>query len=144
MPDVDHPRSTASKSLPDKLFGQAIDMVLPLVFLGVIFVIFAGRSVGASLMASFVPLFKMAGVMLGFAIVFVVASAVARRYTAHRGATHSLFAAGVATLCAMLVALATMAALSSGSWGVGTGLYAILLGLGLCAVGGLLGLAGAK
>jgi len=105
MPDIDHPRSTASKSLPDKLFGKAVDMVLPLVFLGVIFAIFAGKSVGASLMASFAPLFKVAGVMFGFAVVFVVASAVARRYTTHRGATHSLLAAGVATVFVMLVCL---------------------------------------
>lgn len=102
-PDIDHPRSTASNSLPDKLFDQAIQTALPLLLLAVIFAIFGGKTVGASLMASFAPLLKIAGTLLGFAITFVIASMIARRYTTHRGATHSLLAAGIATLLALLV-----------------------------------------
>jgi len=102
-PDVDHPRSTASNSLPDKLFDQAIQLALPLVFLGAVFAIFGGKAVGASLMATFAPMLKWAAIMLGFAIALVVASKIARRYSTHRGATHSLFAAGIATLAAVLI-----------------------------------------
>lgn len=104
-PDVDHPRATASKSLPDELFHQAIDLALPLVLLGGVFVVFAGQSVGVSIMESFAPLLKTAGVMLALAIAFVVASKLARRYSTHRGATHSLFMAGVATLFVMFACL---------------------------------------
>lgn len=97
-PDVDHPRSTASSSLPDKLVDQAIQMALPILLVVVAFTVFGGKAVGASMMASFGPLLKIAGTMLAFAIAFVLASKVARRYTKHRGATHSLFMAAGATL----------------------------------------------
>ena len=104
-PDVDHPRSTASSSLPDKLFDQAIQMALPLLLLVFVFAVFGGKAVGASMMASFGPLLRIAGTMLAFAIAFVLASKIARRYTKHRGATHSLFTAGVATLFVTVVCL---------------------------------------
>jgi len=104
-PDVDHPRATASKSLPDELFHQAMDLALPFVLLGGAFAVFAGQSVGVSILDSFSPLLKMAGVMLALAIAFVIASKLAHRYSTHRGATHSLFMAAGATLLVMVACL---------------------------------------
>lgn len=104
-PDIDHARSTASSGLPDELIDRVTGTALPILLLVITLTVFGGRAVGASMMASFGPLFKILGVMAAVAIALVVASKVARRYTKHRGATHSLFIAAVAALSVTVVCL---------------------------------------
>jgi len=111
MPDIDHPRATASRGLPRKLIATAVEVAAPLILIAVMIAGLGGPSFSDSI-GVFVPALKMAGTMLGFAVVFVWSSAVARRFTTHRGATHSLLAAGVSTLVATLGCVA----LSAPAW----------------------------
>lgn len=104
-PDLDHPDSKASNSLPDKLFGLAISLGVPLVFIGGFFAILGQRLGGVDLVTPFVPILEAAVIIMGFAIALVIASKLIRRYTSHRGATHSFFTAGIATMFAVLVCI---------------------------------------
>ncbi|MCL4554939.1 MAG: metal-dependent hydrolase [Actinobacteria bacterium] len=104
-PDLDHPDSKASNSLPDKLFGLAISLAIPLVFIGGLFALFGQRLGGVDLITPLMPILEAVGILMGFAIALVIASKLIRRHTSHRGATHSYFAAGIATMFAVLVCL---------------------------------------
>jgi len=106
MPDIDHPRSTASSTLPRKLLSEALGIAVPLVALMAFFAFIGGKAAGATMLAAFAPLIKFAIGMAVFGGVFLGLSALVRARTGHRGATHSLvFAAGATVVVCIGCAL---------------------------------------
>jgi hypothetical protein len=105
MPDIDHPQSTASRSLPRKFLAQGVEMVVPLVAILLLFGGLGSSSAGASMFAAFAPALKFAGALLAAGIALLVLSAGVRMFTQHRGATHSLAFAGGATILACVACL---------------------------------------
>jgi hypothetical protein len=102
-PDIDHPCSTISKGLPRQMWRAGVDILAPILAIGLFFGVFGGREVAAKLLASFAPVLKMGLAVIVPAILLVLISLVVRSVTGHRGATHSLVFALAATVAASLV-----------------------------------------
>ena len=100
MPDIDHPRATASSALPRELMRRALSAAVPLAALALFFGVMGGKSAGTGMLAIFAPYFKLAGVLALAAIAFFALSAIVRAFSEHRGMTHSLVFAAGATIIA--------------------------------------------
>lgn len=102
MPDIDHPKSTASRILPRKLVAEALSLTVLVVALVVFVSSFAGKGAGVSMAAGLAPLLRGATTMLLLGGAFYAISFAVRAFTGHRGATHSFVFAGGATVLAFI------------------------------------------
>lgn len=103
-PDIDHPSSTVSRRIPRKLFEAGAQLLaLPLV-LAIAFVALGGsRGEASKLLGAFAPLIRWGLMFVGPAAALVLVSWVVRRFTRHRGATHSfVFGASASVLLSIL------------------------------------------
>lgn len=102
LPDIDHPRSTASRALPREMWNQGVSILVPLLLLAVAVALFGGRGAGEQLLSVFAPVLKWGAVLAAVAVGFLAVSFLIRAVSGHRGITHSLVFAAAATLVASL------------------------------------------
>lgn len=120
LPDLDHLNSKASKSIPTRLLVEAGTFAAMIVGLWFLLTSLGGTASGAAFLSGVAPMLRILGRLAILGVVLLVLSVLIRSFTGHRGATHSLVAAGAGTL----VAFVGCALLSVPPW------YALLVGWG--------------
>ncbi len=120
VPDIDHPRSTVSRGVPQRLLRAAARIALPLVVITALSVALGYSELADDARGLGRPLLGFAGLLALLACVLVLVSLLFAHVFGHRGATHSLaFAVG-----AGLFAAAACARAGLSPW------YGALFGLG--------------
>lgn len=105
-PDLDHGGSTVSKRLPRRLMARALTVLALLLVAARLVSAGMGRGAADGLWATMAPLTRITVWAIGAAMALVGASLLLRVTFGHRGPTHSLLAAVVASVTAAALASA--------------------------------------
>jgi membrane-bound metal-dependent hydrolase YbcI (DUF457 family) len=121
-PDIDHPRSTISRGLPAELLFRGLLLLLLAVILVVILAVLGDFRGAFKILQSLsqTPLIQWGLVLIILALALIALSAISSTLFGHRGATHSLVFAGIATC----IAIGSCVYLNTAWW------YGLLFGWG--------------